>query len=66
MNLENKRKSLVKELDRLLNVFCNLTKEFKKRKDIVGLEEEFQKAQEELNEFWKAYEEYTSLSPGKF
>jgi len=62
MNLERKVKSkqdLIKELDRLVSVFQNLTKEIRKRSDIEDLEEDFQKAQLDLDQFWKKYAEYT-------
>ena len=61
MNSGNKIKTrgdLLKELDRLTNVFSNLTKEFRERGDIEGLEEDFQKAQEDLTQFWKDYGEF--------
>ena len=49
------RKELLKELDRLTNIFADLTKMFRKHGDIAGLEEDFSKAQEDLRQFWKDF-----------
>lgn len=46
------RSDLLKELNRLIEVFSNIKKQFKERGEFSGLEVEFQKAQEDLDQFW--------------
>jgi len=66
MNSESKpktRRELLKELDRLTEVFSNLTKKFKNQKGIEGFEEDYLKAQKDLNLFWDDFNAYKQSSP---